>query len=449
MLNRALLLIPVIALLCVADVCPAQYRPKAAEVRTGVAADAFSLPEGLEAKVWAKAPQFFNPTNIDVDAFGRVWVAEAVNYRLFNNEGKHPLKHPDGDRIMVLEDADGDGVAEKSTVFIQDKDLTSPLGVAVFGNRVVVSCSPSIFIYTDVNGDGKFDPSVGKKEVFLTGFGGFDHDHGLHSVFAGPDGFWNINAGNAGEHTVTDRAGKTLRTGSWYTGGTPYNNKNTPGRKSDDGHVYVGGFAARVRPDGTGLAVFAHNFRNNYEHCFNSFGEAFQNDNDDEVMSCRTTWLMEHANSGYSSADGSRSWKADRRPGQTTPIAHWHQDDPGVNPSGDLYGAGAPTGMVVYEIQRDGPELRGGTQRGVGIPAQAGGGGIQDGAVPLLYAGKAGRPGVQVGQAGAGRPQVVPAVRRRGGAGRGDLRLRLVRPGRGRAPDGRQGRDRHHLSHRP
>src|SRR3954466_1158830 len=112
MLNRALPLIPLFVVLCVAGVCPAQYRPKAVEVRTGVAADAFSLPEGLEATVWAKAPQFFNPTNIDVDQLGRVWVAEAVNYRLFNNDGKQPLKHPDGDRIMVLEDADGDGVAE-------------------------------------------------------------------------------------------------------------------------------------------------------------------------------------------------------------------------------------------------------------------------------------------------------------------------------------------------
>ena len=300
--------------------------------------------------VWAQAPQFFNPTNIDIDPHGRVWVTEAVNYRLFNNQNKQPLKHPGGDRVMVLQDADGDGVAEKSHVFVQDKDLTSPLGIAVIGNRVFVSCSPSIILYTDVDGDAVFDPAKGdKKEIFLTGFGGFDHDHGLHALFAGPDGWFHINAGNAGPHVVKDKAGWTLRAGSFYTGGTPWNDKNTPGARSDDGRVYVGGIAGRVRPDGAGLMIYGHNFRNNYEHCVNSFGDVFQNDNDDEVMSCRTTWLMEHANAGYASSDGSRGWRADRRPGQSIQTAHWRQEDPGFNPPGDVYGAGAPTGMDVYE----------------------------------------------------------------------------------------------------
>ena len=308
------------------------------------------VPEGLEVTVWAQAPQFFNPTNIDVDPLGRVWVTEAVNYRLFNNRDKQPLKHPAGDRVVVLADADGDGVAEKSHVFVQDKDLTSPLGIAVVGNRVYVSCSPSIILYTDADGDAVFDPAKGdRKEVFLTGFGGVDHDHGLHALFAGPDGYFHLNAGNAGPHVVTDRAGWTLRAGSFYTGGTPWNNRNTPGAKSDDGRIYVGGIAARVRPDGKGLGVYGHNFRNNYEHCLTSFGDVFQNDNDDEVMSCRTTWLMEHGSAGYASADGSRSWRADRRPGQSIQTAHWRQEDPGFNPPGDVYGAGAPTGMEVYE----------------------------------------------------------------------------------------------------
>ena len=351
---RRVLSLPVVALLAAAP-CLGQYKPDPVEVRAGIGPERFHLPPGLEVKVWAKAPQFFNPTNIDVDHLGRVWVAEAVNYRLFNNSGKQPLKHPDGDRVMVLEDADGDGVAEKSHVFVQDKELTAPLGIAVFGNRVVVSCAPNILIYTDVNGDAKFDPALDKKDTFLTGFGGFDHDHGLHAVFAGPDGLWHLNAGNAGPHVVTDRSGWTLRAGSSYTGGTPYNTKNLPGAKSDDGRVYVGGVAARIRPDGKGLTVYAHNFRNNYEHCVTSGGDVFQNDNDDEVMSCRTTWLMEHANAGFASADGTRSWRADKRPWQSIQTAHWHQEDPGVVPSGDVYGAGSPTGMTVYENGAIGP----------------------------------------------------------------------------------------------
>ena len=52
---------------------------------------------------------FFNPTNIDVDARGRVWVAEAVNYRGLQQREAEPLTHAGGDRIVILEDTDGDG----------------------------------------------------------------------------------------------------------------------------------------------------------------------------------------------------------------------------------------------------------------------------------------------------------------------------------------------------
>ena len=52
--------------------------------------DQFTLPEDLEISLWAESPMFFNPTNIDVDARGRVWVAEAVNYRGFNTAKAGP-----------------------------------------------------------------------------------------------------------------------------------------------------------------------------------------------------------------------------------------------------------------------------------------------------------------------------------------------------------------------
>jgi len=315
--------------------------------------------EGLEVSVWAKSPMFFNPTNIDVDERGRIWVTEAVNYRDFNSANGERLRHALGDRVVILEDTDRDGTADRSSVFVQDKDLVAPLGIAVFGNRVVVSCSPSILVYTDRNRDGRFEEGVDTKERFLTGFGGLDHDHGLHSVAAGPDGRWYFNAGNAGPHIVTDRSGWTLRAGGWYTGGTPHNTTNSPGLKSDDGRIYVGGLTMSMNADGTGLEVHGHNYRNNYETCVDSFGDLFQNDNDDQVVACRTTWLMQYANAGFSSSDGKRGWNADRRPDQSIPIAHWHQDDPGILPMGDLYGAGSPTGMVVYEGDALGDAFRG------------------------------------------------------------------------------------------
>ncbi|MEO5998132.1 MAG: PVC-type heme-binding CxxCH protein [Chitinophagaceae bacterium] len=313
------------------------------------------LPDDLKAELWAESPQFYNPTNMDVDIRGRIWVTEAANYRNFNNDSTKFFHHPKGDRVMILEDTDGDGKCDKSTVFVEDHDLVSPLGIAVIGNKIIVSCAPNLIIYTDENNDDKPD----KKEIFLTGFGGLDHDHSLHSLIAGPDGNWYFNTGNAGPHIVKDAAGWMLRSGSLYTGGTPYNKTNKGGMISDDGKVWVGGLSLRIGPDGKGLKVMGHNFRNSYEIALDSYGNMWQNDNDDQVVTCRTTFLMEGGNAGYFSADGTRFWQADQRPGQTTFTAHWHQDDPGVIPACDNSGAGSPTGIVVNEGDALGVQYRG------------------------------------------------------------------------------------------
>ena len=321
------------------------------------------VPDDLEATVWAESPLLFNPTNLDVDSRGRIWVTEAVDYRNFNNQADTHLHHPKGERVMILEDTDGDGKADKSTVFVEDKDLISPLGIAVIGNKVIVSASPDLVVYTDENGDDKAD----KKEVLLTGFGGRDHDHSLHSVVAGPDGRWYFNVGNAGPHIVTDKSGWHLRSSSIYTGGSPYNDKNEGGQRSDDGRMWTGGLMFRLNPDGTGLTVLGQNFRNSYETCLDSYGSMWQNDNDDQVIACRTSFLIENGNAGYFSSDGTRYWQADRRPGQEIFTAHWHQDDPGIMPIPENTGAGSPTGIALYE----GDQL-GGRYRGMLLSADAG-----------------------------------------------------------------------------
>jgi putative membrane-bound dehydrogenase-like protein len=329
-----------------------------------VPADHFVVPEGFEVTLWATSPLFYNPTNMDVDAQGRVWVAEGRNYRMYRNESKGFKQVPEGDRIMVLTDSNGDGKADKSHVFVQDPELIAPLGVAVIDNQVVVSQPPNLLVYTDVNRDSVFDPKVDKKEALLTGFGGQDHDHSLHAVTTGPSGQWYFNAGNAGSHIVTDKDGWTLRVGSVYKGGAPSvtdegpNQGGKPGLKSDDGHIYVGAVVMRVNPDGTGLRVVGHNMRNSYEETVNSFGDVYQNDNDDPPA-CRTTWLMEYGNLGFASDDGARKWQTERRPGQAAPIAEWRQEDPGTIPAGDVYGNGSPTGICFYENGALGDDYRG------------------------------------------------------------------------------------------
>ena len=113
-----------------------------------------------------------------------------------------------------------------------------------------------------------------------------------------------------------------------------------------------------MNPDGSAVQVIGHNFRNSYEQTVTSFGDVFQNDNDDPPA-CRTTFLLEYGNAGYFSTDGKRSWSADRRPGQSTPIAEWRQEDPGTMPAGDVYGGGSPTGIAFYEGGALGEKYRG------------------------------------------------------------------------------------------
>jgi len=314
------------------------------------------VPEGFEVELWAESPMLYNPTNMDVDARGRIWVTEAVEYRDFNNKPADRFNFKDkGDRVMILEDTDHDGKADKSTVFVQDMDLKAPLGIAVIGNKIFVSASPHVIVYTDENQDDKPD----KKEVFLTGFGGFDHDHSLHSFLATPYGKFIFNTGNAGPHLVQDKSGWTLRSGSLYAGGTPYIKGNAGNQKSDDGRVWVGGLALEIAPDASQLKVMAHNFRNSYEVAMDSYGNMWQNDNDDQVIACRTSWLMEGSNAGYFSKDGTRYWQGDRRLDQDIFTAHWHQEDPGVLKVGDKTGAGSPTGVTVYEGDAFGEKYRG------------------------------------------------------------------------------------------
>jgi putative membrane-bound dehydrogenase-like protein len=307
----------------------------------------FKLPDDLEVTVWATTPLLRNPTNMDIDKDGRIWVAEGVRYR------SHHARQPEGDRIVVLQDTDGDGRADSSHTFVQEPALIAPLGVSVIDNKIIVAQPPDMIVYTDVNRNLRFDPGIDLREVLLTGFQGVNHDHSLHSVTVGPDGKWMFSSGNMGA-TFTDRSGKTFRIFSDYRPGPigpfgfPHNPAVYAGKPSDDGHVYLGGFTARMNPDGTNVEIIGHNYRNSYEQSVTSLGDVFQNDNDDPPA-CRVSWVMEYANFGFSSFDGQRAWQADRRPGQSLQVAEWRQDDPGIAPAGDIYGGGSPTGNVFYE----------------------------------------------------------------------------------------------------
>ena len=310
-----------------------------------VPTELFATPEDdkLEVTVWATTPQLYNPTNMDIDHKGRIWVTEGVNYR------RQGGRRPEGDRIVVLEDTNGDGKADKSHTFLQDPDLACPLGIAVFDNKVVVSQPPNLLVFTDVNRDLKFDPAVDTREVLLTGFNARQHDHSLHSLTAGPDGKWYFNNGNCGA-VFKDKSGKQFTLNGSYKGGGGqwYVDNNQKGKVSDDGFVWTAGATIRVNPDGTEAEIAGHGYRNSYEQSVNSLGELFQNDNDDKG-SCRNSYILEYGSAGFFTRDGRQSWRAVQRPGQAIGQAHWRQADPGTFDAGDIYGLGSPTGNVFYE----------------------------------------------------------------------------------------------------
>ena len=319
-----------------------------------VPADLFTAPEGMEVTVWATTPLLHNPTNIDFDRDGRLFVAEGVNYR------SHSKRQPEGDKIVVLEDTTGEGKADKSTVFVQEPGLVAPLGVAVLDDEVIVSQPPDLLAFSNTYGARTFDPAVDKRTVLLTGFNGKNHDHSLHSVTAGPDGLWYWNHGNTGA-LFTDKSGKTFRIGSPYVhaaGKQIVDPSTIAGEKSDDGHVWIGGFTARMQPDGSHVQIIGFNYRNSYEQAINSLGDIYQSDNDDPPA-CRVTPLLEYGNAGFASRDGKRTWAADKRPGQDVPTAEWRQEDPGTMPAGDVYGGGSPTGVAFYENGALGDKWRG------------------------------------------------------------------------------------------
>src|SRR3954464_11706606 len=103
--------------------------PSLAQKSPAETVKSMTVADGLQVELFAAEPMVINPTSMDVDHLGRVWVCEAVNYRrkMFNR----PMLRPEGDRIVVLTDKDGDGKADESTVFYQGPELYGPIGICV------------------------------------------------------------------------------------------------------------------------------------------------------------------------------------------------------------------------------------------------------------------------------------------------------------------------------
>lgn len=282
---------------------------------------------GLTASLFAAEPQLLSPSAIDIDHRGRVWVCEVVNYRGHNGE------RPEGDRILILEDTDGDGLCDKETVFYQGSDINSAHGVCVLGNQVIVSAGDKVQVFTDRDADDRPDD----KRVLFSGISGTQHDHGIHAFVFGPDGKLYFNFGNEGRQVkdaqgnpIVDKAGNVV---------------------ASQRQPYQDGMVFRCNPDGSEFETLAWNFRNNWMLALDSYGTIWQSDNDDDGnRGCRINYVMEFGNFGYKDERTGAGWQSPRT-GMSDDIAerHWHQNDPGVVPDVLHTGAGSPVGITVYE----------------------------------------------------------------------------------------------------
>ena len=323
----------------------------------------FRVPEGMKVELFSAEPQLASPVAIGLDEQNRVFVAEEYRFNLGTEENRtRPFLLEDdlqlqttadrlrmyekwagefeggmewftkvSDQVRLVVDEDGDGRAERSTVFAPG--FNAPLdglaaGVMATDGDVYFTCIPNLWRLRDSDGDGIAD----ERTVLQSGFGvnaGF-LGHDLHGLCWGPDGKLYFSIGDRGFHLRTQE-GMTL-------------------------HGPRSGAVFRCLPDGREMEVVMRGLRNPQEIAFDQFGNLFAADNNcDKGDHSRLVYVMEGANSGWNMSFQSLAepyltgpWHAERM---------WHLKDspaslPGDRPAWLLppvgkLGAG-PSGFTYY-----------------------------------------------------------------------------------------------------
>lgn len=137
------------------------------------------IPVGFRLELFASEPDIINPIAMDWDERGRLWVIETVDYP---NSVRNAAGVGD-DRIKICEDTDGDGRADKFTVFAED--LNIPTSLVLANGGVIVSQAPNFLFLKDTNGDDRADV----RETIITGWGTFDTHAGPSNLTYGLDNY--------------------------------------------------------------------------------------------------------------------------------------------------------------------------------------------------------------------------------------------------------------------
>ena len=221
---------------------------------------AIKVPEGFELGVFASEEQFpelVNPVQLQVDAKGRLWAA------CWNTYPKWEPLQPMNDSLLILEDTDGDGRADKRTVFAH---IHNPLGFEFWGKGVIVTSGPDLWYLEDTDGDDVADV----RTVLLQGLGTEDTHHAANNLIYGPDGgiYWQSGIFLVHNHETPWVPNLSVGTSGMYRFDprrfsiTPHagNSPNPHGTAFDRwGYCYAndgtGGNSFQVRPEGKGFKM--------------------------------------------------------------------------------------------------------------------------------------------------------------------------------------------------
>ena len=292
----------------------------AATVRENITA---TVADGLELTLWASDSLAPDPVAMDIDKQGRIYITRtnrqkhsefdirgyrqwmtpsialqsvedrrAFLHKTFatdlseenswlkdlNNDSIHDWKDftVEKDEVWMLEDTNGDGLADQSTRILEDfnTEITDVAGALLVRDEdVFVGIGPDMWRLTDTNDDGVLDEKISIAHGFAVhiGFGG----HGMSGLIQGPDGkiYWGI--GDIGANITT-------------VDGVNHKYPNQ-------------GVIVRCNPDGSDFEVFSHGHRNTHEFVFDAYGNIISSDNDGDHAgeSERLVHIVEGSDSGW------------------------------------------------------------------------------------------------------------------------------------------------------
>jgi putative membrane-bound dehydrogenase-like protein len=194
----------------------------------------FRVPDGFEVSLYAGDDLAHDIFSMTTDAEGRIVVA-----------GK--------DYVKILHDTDGDGKADKATLFVK-ASRTGAHGMYFDGNDLIMNGDGGIRRWRDTDGDSVAD---GEPEFWLRTER--DGEHSANGIVKGPDGWFYLICGN--DAGISSEHAKLP--------GSPIKQVNA-------------GALVRISPDGKTSEVLAHGFRNPYDIDFHPFGQVFTYDADGE-----------------------------------------------------------------------------------------------------------------------------------------------------------------------